>query len=120
MLRFQVNGTNFISAGFGMTADDLARRVAKNLTSELGPETTTSTEAAISGEKSRSWGEAAHIGGFILTACRFAWEIYKDYKTLPELKSAVVAHVEKPAGLSSQKVEAIVDEVVDQLMEVKG
>lgn len=103
-----------------MNADDLARRVAQDLSPEFGADVTKSTEAAINGEKSRSWGDAAHVGAFLLGACRLAWEIYKDYKTVPELRSALIAKVEKPAGLSAPKAEAIVDEVIEQLMEIKS
>ncbi len=93
-----------------MTADDLARRVASELQGEMGPDVVSSTESAIKGEQSRGWGEAA----------RFGWEIYKDIKSPPELKAKIVAATEKPAGLSQKKADAIVDEVVDQLLDFKS
>ena len=78
-----------------MNAEELARKVAQDLKPEFGPEVAASTEAAIRGEQSRGWGEAAHIGAFVLSACRLMWEIYKDYKTTPELRNAVAARLEK-------------------------
>lgn len=103
-----------------MTADDLARRVAKGLSKDLGEGVTASTEAAIRGESARGWGEAAQIGAFLINACRLGWEIYKDMKSAPELKAKLVAETERPAGLSSKKADAIIDEVVDQLMDTKS
>lgn len=113
--RMDIAGSCFV-----MTADDLARRVAEGLKTELGPDVTSSTEAAIRGDQSRGWGEAAQIGAFLISACRFGWEVYKDYKSAPELKSKLLAATEKPAGLSQKKADAIIDEVVDQLMDAKA
>jgi len=103
-----------------MNAEELARKVAQDLKPEFGPEVAASTEAAIRGEQSRGWGEAAHIGAFVLSACRLMWEIYKDYKTTPELRNAVAARLEKPAGLSQKKADAIIDEAIEALTEVKS
>lgn len=103
-----------------MTADDLARRVAAELKGEMGPEVVSSTESAIKGVQSRGWGEAAQIGAFLINAARFGWEIYKDSKSPSDLKARIVAATDKPAGLSQKKADAIVDEVVDQLLDVKS
>jgi hypothetical protein len=96
-----------------MNADDLARSVAEG----MEPDVVKSTDAALRGEATRAWGvtEAAAVGGFLVEICRFAWEIYKDTKTKPELLAMILASVKRPAQISEAKAESVASQVVDKL-----
>lgn len=94
-----------------MNADDLARAVAN----ELGPDVAKNTDAALRGEGARGWHEAAVIGGFVIEVCRFAWEIYKDTKSKPELKKRLLEMITRPSSVSEAKSEQVIDSVVDRI-----
>ncbi|MET0640776.1 MAG: hypothetical protein ABWZ19_12235 [Hyphomicrobium sp.] len=101
-----------------MTADDLARRVAKDLAPELGTDIPAKTEDVIRGEGSRGWGnvtQAVEIGGFIVHTASLAWDIYKEYRDMNKVREFVVADAKPPAGVSKEKADLIVNSVLENL-----
>ncbi len=102
-----------------MTADDLARLVAKDLAPELGADIPAKTEDVIRGEQSRSWGanvsQAVEVGAFIVHTASLAWDIYKEYRDTAKVREFVVADAKPPAGVSKEKAEMIVNSVIENL-----
>lgn len=94
-----------------MTAEDLARSVAR----DLGPEAAKSTEAALKGEGTRGWKEATDIGILIVEVCRVAWEIYKHTQARPALEKELLQKVSRPASISEAKSKEVVDRVIDYI-----
>jgi hypothetical protein len=107
-----------------MTADDLARRVAKDLAPEFGNNLPATTEGVITGEGSRSWGANAElaltISTFLVHTATLAWDIYKDTRDISQVRQLVVSKSKVPAGVSQQKADMIVKSVIDNLAESAG
>ncbi len=102
-----------------MTADDLARLVAKDVAPELGRDVPSKTEDVIRGEVSRSWGAhvemAITIGNFIVHTASLAWEIYKSYNDSGKVREMLVAEAKPPAGVSKENAEMIINSVLANL-----
>jgi hypothetical protein len=106
-----------------MTADDLARQVAKNLAPELGFDVPAKTENVIRGEESRSWGnvdQAVMISSFIVHTASLAWDIYKGYHDIAKVREFVVVDAKPPEGVSKEKADLIINSVLENLPKTAG
>lgn len=103
-----------------MTADDLARQVAKDMSQEVGVDISEPTEAKLRGESTRGWGDAVAIGSFLIEVCGFAWSIYKDTQSQPELRKRLEEMITRPANVTEANANLVIDNVVERLTEKKA
>ena len=104
-----------------MTADDLARKVAKDLAPEFGKDLPARTDSVISGEQTRGWTNPADwefaltISSLIVHTAGLAWDVYRETHDLPKVRSLLQAKIEAPKNVSEQDTAAIIDSVVENL-----
>jgi len=102
-----------------MTAEDLARQVAKDLAPQLGSDLPARTEAVLNGESpTRGWENLEHaiaLSSFIVHTAGLAWDIYKHRQDLKQLRATLIAKAVPPSGVNQAETEQVVDAVVSQL-----
>ncbi len=102
-----------------MTAEDLARQVAKDLAPRLGPDLPARTEAVLQGSSpTRGWENLEHaiaLSSFIVHTAGLAWDIYKHRQDLKQVRETLLAKAERPSGVEKAEAEQVVDAVIAQL-----
>lgn len=100
-----------------MTADDLARSVAKDLAPELGNDLPAKTEIAIKGESTRGWQHAVEISTIVVHVASLAWDIYKETRDLPRVREMLSREI--PDSITAHNAKLISNSIVENLEKEK-